>query len=154
MPEQRDGGNGISTGGDVVCSENKKPHKCLRTFSHKAGYTNVLENLEAQNHSSSGGQRGSFDISVKDGGDPELKTSPISKRNMGSYSPIWYHSYCRVPSQQTECDSRLRVKKQFRLLRMEVSFPVISENFSSEVNPRERSICFQIISSDQDLLFV
>ena len=31
--------------------------------------------------------------------------------------------------------------------------PVISENFSTEGNPRDRSIFFQIISSDQDLLF-
>ena len=29
-----------------------------------------------------------------------------------------------------------------------------SENLSTEGNPRDRSICFQIISSDQDLLFV
>ena len=29
---------------------------------------NVLENLEAQSHSSPGGQHGSFNISVKDGG--------------------------------------------------------------------------------------
>ena len=73
---------------------------------------------------------------------------------MGSSSPMWDHSYCRVPSQQTECDSRLGFKKQFGLLRMEASSPVISENLSTDGNPRDRSICFQIISSDQDLLFV
>ena len=37
---------------------------------------------------------------------------------------------------------------------MVASSPVISENLSTEGNPRDRSICFQIISSDQDLLFV
>ena len=37
---------------------------------------------------------------------------------------------------------------------MEASFPVISENLSTERNPSDRSICSQIISSDQDLLFV
>ena len=73
---------------------------------------------------------------------------------MGSSSPMWDHCYCRVLSQQTECDCRLGVKKQFRLLGMEASSPVISENLSSEENSRDRSICFQIISSDQDLLFV
>ena len=67
---------------------------------------------------------------------------------------MWDQSYSRVPSQQTECDSRLGVKKQFGLLGMEASSPVISENLSTEGNPRDRSICFQIISSDQDLLFV
>ena len=97
--------------GRVVCSEKEKLHKCLRTFSHKSSYTNVLKNLEAQSHSSPGGQYCSFDISVKDRGYPEFKTSPINKRNMRSSSPVWDHSYCRVPSQQTERDSRLGVKK-------------------------------------------
>ena len=69
-------------------------------------------------------------------------------------SPMWDHSYCRLPSQQTERDSRLGVKKQFGLLRMEASSTVISENLSTEGNPKDRSVCFQIISSDQDLLFV
>ena len=149
-------GRGVSTDRCVnsVCSGNEKPHKCFRSFSHKTGYTIVLKNLEAQSHPSPGGQYGSFDISVKDGGYPEFKTSPMRKRNMGSSSPIWDHSYCRVPSQKTECDSRLGVKKQFRLLRMEASSPVISENLSTEGNPRNRSVCFHIISSDQDLLFV
>ena len=57
---------------DVVCSGNEKPHKCFRTFRHKTGYTNVLENLKVQSHSSPGGQHGSFDISVKDGGVPRI----------------------------------------------------------------------------------
>ena len=92
--------------GDVVSSRNEKPHKCIRTLSHQTGYTNVLENLEAQSHSSPGGQHGSFNISVKDREYPKLEISPISKRNMGSSSPMWGHSYCRVPSQQTERDSR------------------------------------------------
>ena len=140
--------------GDVVCSGNEKPHKYLGTFSHKTGYTNIFENLEAQSYSSPGGQHGSFDISVKYGRYQEFKTSPISKRNMEPSSPMWDHFYCRVPSQQTECDSRLEVKKKFGLLRMEASSPVISENLSTDGNPRDRSICFQIISSDQDLLFV
>ena len=35
---------------------------------------------------------------------------------------------------------------------MEASSPVISENLSTEGNPRNGSICFQIISSDQDLI--
>ena len=73
---------------------------------------------------------------------------------MGPYSTTWDHSYCWVPSQQVEFDNRLGVKKQFRLLRIEASSPVISENLSTEGKPRERSVCFQIISSDQDLLFL
>ena len=47
---------------------------------------------------------------------------------------MWDHSYCSVPSQQTECDSRLEVNKQFRLLGMEAGSPVISENLSTEGN--------------------
>ena len=37
---------------------------------------------------------------------------------------------------------------------MEASSPFISENLSTEGNPRNRSVCFQTISSDQDVLFV
>ena len=57
-------------------------------------------------------------------------------------------------TQQTEHDSRFGVKKQFGLLRMEASSPAISENLSIGGNPKDRSICFHTISSDQDLLFV
>ena len=46
---------------DVLCSGNEKPHKCLRNLAHKTGHTNVLKNLEAQNHS--GEPHGSFNIS-------------------------------------------------------------------------------------------
>ena len=35
---------------------------------------------------------------------------------------------------------------------MEASSPVIPENLSTDRNLRDRSICFQIISSDQDLI--
>ena len=70
MPQQRTGGNvhwNLNRWG-VVFSGNEKPHKCLRSFSHKTGYTNVLEYLDAQSYSSPDGQHGSFDISVKDVG--------------------------------------------------------------------------------------
>ena len=52
-------------------------------------------------------------------------------------------SYCRVPSQQAERDSRLEVNKQSGLLGIEASSAAISENLSTEGNPRERSICVQ-----------
>ena len=55
---------------DVVCSGYEKPHECLRTLSHKTGYINILENHEAQSHSSSVGQHGSFDIPIKYSGNP------------------------------------------------------------------------------------
>ena len=41
----------------------------------------------------------------------------------------------RVPSQQSEDDSRLGIKKQFGLLGMETMSPVISENLSTEETP-------------------
>ena len=54
------------------------------SFSHKTSYIKILENLESQSHSSPVGQHGSFNISVKDGGFPENKISPITKE-------IWDH---------------------------------------------------------------
>ena len=69
---------------------------------------------------------------LKMGQYPEFKISPISKRNMISFSPMWGHSYCRVPSHQTERDSRFVVKKQFGLLGIEAGSPVISENLPTK----------------------
>ena len=37
---------------------------------------------------------------------------------------------------------------------MKDSSEVVSEDLSTEGNPRDRSICFQTISSDQDLFFL
>ena len=54
------------------------------SFSHKTSYINTLENLESQSYSSPVGQHGTFNISVKDGGCPENKISPITKE-------IWDH---------------------------------------------------------------
>ena len=68
---------------DVVCSGNEKPHKCLRAFSHQTGYTSISKNLEAQSHSSPGGQHGSFDLSVKDGGTQNLKLVQLTKEIRG-----------------------------------------------------------------------
>ena len=137
----------------MICSGSENPH-VLEDLVINWSSTNHLENLERQSHSFPGGQYGSFKISVKDEGYPESQVSLSSKRNMGLSSPMWDYSYCQEPSQQTECDSRLGIKKQFGLLGMEASSPVISENLSIKRNPRNRSICFQAITSDQDLLFV
>ena len=57
--------NRISTRGMSFAQEMKQAHKCRKT-----GYTNVLENLEAQSYPSPGGQHGSFNISVKHWGVP------------------------------------------------------------------------------------
>ena len=57
---------------------------------------------------------------------------------MGSSSPMWDHSYYRVPSQQNECNSRLGVKKQFGFLGLKASSPVVSENLSIEGNRNDK----------------
>ena len=65
---------------------------------------------------------------------------------------IWYHLLqCGIT---VTAEYRLGVKKQFGLLGMETSSLVISENLSTEENHRDRSIFFQTISSDEDLLFL
>ena len=54
---------------------------------------------------------------------------------------------------KNERDKKLGLKKQFGLPIVEASSPVISQNFSTEGNPRDRSVCFQTISSDHYLHF-
>ena len=100
--------------GDVICSGNEKPHKRLRTFSHKTGYTNVLENFQAQSHSSLGGQHVTFNISVKDEGDTQsLKLVQLAKEIWNRLLQCGITLTTEYLSQQTERDSRLGVKKQF-----------------------------------------
>ena len=77
--------NGISTGGDVVCSGNEKPHKCLGTFVHKIGYTNILENLKHKPiHLQVDNLVALTYISVKDGATQNLKLVQLEKE-------IWDH---------------------------------------------------------------
>ena len=112
-------------------------------LSHKTIYTNVLEKLYSQSHSSSGEQHSSFNISAKDRRYLEFQWVQLAK-GIWDQRPMWDQSYCRVPSQKNECDSRLEDKNQFGLLGMEACSPVVSDNWTTERNARDRSICFQI----------
>ena len=86
----------------MLCSGNEKPHKSLRTFSHKTSYANVLENLEAQSHSSPGGQHGSFNI-LKMEGTQNLKLVQLAKE-------IWdYLLQCRITLTPEYLPSKLNV---------------------------------------------
>ena len=132
---------------DVVCSGNEKPHKCFRTFRHKTGYKNVLENLKAQSDSSPGGQHGSFDISVKDGRFPEFKLVQLKE--------IWDHLLqCGITLTAEYLPSKLNVTVEWESRNNSDSSELKLAPQSFQRNPRDRSICFQIISSDQDLHFV
>ena len=60
---------------------------------------------------------------------------------MGSSSSMWDQLYCRLPSQQTECDSR---RSQDGPLGMQASSLVVSDNLLTKGNPRDRSICLDL----------
>ena len=51
------------------------------------------------------------------------------------------HNYCRVPSKQVECKSRLEVQQLNRLTRFQTSSENLSENNQTLRNPKSRSTC-------------
>ena len=56
------------------------------------------------------------------------------------------HDYCRVPSKQVECQSRLGVQECNRFIRLETSSESFSENNQTLRNPSSKSICLQEVS--------
>ena len=56
------------------------------------------------------------------------------------------HDYCRVPSKQVECQSRLGVQECNRFIRLETSSESFSENNETLRNPSSKSICLQEVS--------
>ena len=112
-----------------------------RTLSHKTGYTNVLKNLKAQSYSSPGGQYGSFNISVKDGGYPELELFQLGKE-------IWDHLLpCGINYTADYLPNKLNVtadRSQDGPLGMQASSLVVSDNLLTKGNPRGRSICLDL----------
>ena len=141
--------NGISTGG-MWSAQEMKNHiyvlellaikLAIQTLKHKAIHLQV-DNMVALTYL------------LKMGGSQNLKLDQLTKEIWDHLLQCWITLTAEY-LQQTERDSRLGVNTQLELLGNETSSPVISENFSTEGNSRDRSICFQIISSDQDLLFV
>ena len=56
------------------------------------------------------------------------------------------HNYCRVFSNQVECQSRLGVQQCNRLIRLETSSETLSENNQTLRNTSSRSICLLAVS--------
>ena len=56
------------------------------------------------------------------------------------------HNYCRVPSKQVECQSRLGAQECNRLIRLETSSERLFENNQTLKNPISRSVCLQAVS--------
>ena len=81
--------NGITTGVMWSAQEMKNHINVLEPLPIILAIQTFSKSVhEAKSHSFPGGQHGSFDIPVKDGGNPEFKISPISKRNLGASSPM------------------------------------------------------------------
>ena len=131
MPQQKAGGgatcNGISTERMWSAPEMKSRINVLELLDIKLAIQTFSKTLKYKVIHLQVDNMVALTYLLKTGEYPEFKTSPINKRNMGSSSPMWDHCYYRVPSQQTEHDSRMGVKKQFGLLGIEASSPVISE---------------------------
>ena len=61
------------------------------------------------------------------------------------------HNYCRVPSKQVECQSRLGFQECNRPIQLETSSESLPENNQTLSNSNSRSVCLQALSPNSQI---
>ena len=121
-------------------------HKYSRITGIRICNPNFHKEFVALDHSCSSRQQSCSGISLEDGWYPQSTASKNQQVNLELSAVSSDHNYCRVPSKQVECQSRLGVQECNRLIRLETSSESLSENNQTLRNPNSRSICFQAVS--------
>ena len=121
-------------------------HKCSRTTGIKICNPNFHKEFAAFDHSSSSRQQSCSDISLEGGWYPQWTTSKNQQVNLELSAISLDCNYCRVPSKQVQCQSRLGVQEFNRLVQLQTSAESLPENNQTLRNPNSRSICLQAVS--------
>ena len=116
-------------------------HKCSRITGIKICSPNFHKEFVTPDHSRSSRQSWSG-ISFEDGWYPQ-STASKKQVNLELSAISSDHNYCRVPSEQVECQSRQIVQECNRLFRLETSSENLSENNQTLRNPKSWFVCLQ-----------
>ena len=148
MPQQNAGGHttrGFQQGETVKGGE-EFSHKCSRITGITFCNPNFHKEFVILDHSCSSRQQSWSGISLEDGWYPQSTASKKQQVNLELSAISSDHNYCRVPSEQVECLSKLEVQECNRLIRLETSSENLSENNQTLRKPNSRSICLQPVS--------
>ena len=149
MPQQKAGGilRGSFSRGEMVKGGEAFSYKCSRITEIKIWNLNFHKEFVILDHSCSSRQQSCSSISLEDWWYPQSKVSKNQEINLKLSAISSDHNYCRVPSNQVECQSRQGVQEGNRLFRLETSSESLSENNQTLRNPDSRYICLQAASS-------
>ena len=120
--------------------------KSSRIAGIKICNPNFPKKIVVLDDSCSSRQQSCSGISLKDGWYLQSTASKNQQVNLELSAISSDHNYCRLPSKQVECQSRLGVQECNRLIRLETSSESLSENNQTFRITGSRYICLQAVS--------
>ena len=135
----------------MVRKGTKYAHKCARTTSSEAGYSDIYKTKQNKVDTFSNRQHDCFELFTQDGRNQEQGFAGSKQRDMVLSVPTWDHNYCRIYPKSLECDSRLGVTECQGLLRLETLSNSLSTNLPEVGETRHRSVCLQIESPSSEV---
>ena len=130
--------------GEMVKGGDAFSHKCSRITGIKVRNANFHKEFVTLDHSCPSGQQSRSGISIEDRWYPQSAAFKNQQINLELSTISSDHNYCRVPSKQAECQSRLGVQECNRFIRLETSSESFSENNQNLRRPISRSLCLQL----------
>ena len=135
----------------MVRKGTKYAHKCARTTSSEAGYSDIYKTKQNKVDTFSNRQHDCFELFTQDGRNQEQGFAGSKQRDMVLSVPTWDHNYCRIYPKSLECDSRLGVTECQGLLRLETLSNSLSTNLPEVGETRHRPVCLQIESPSSEV---
>ena len=129
-------------------------HQPFRSSSSKTSNFNIHKNVQGVILSPTSGQQSGIVIPSEDGGHNFMGNVQFGKRNMGVFTALGDHTYCRVSSQFTKCISRLGISKHQGQLRMETLPKCLQKGVSNIWSTSDRSLCKPSVTPSPEVLFL
>ena len=143
MPQQKAGGaycKGVSTGGKWSKEERRFHINVLGLLALKFAILIFTKNLSHLTIHVQVDNKVAPTYLLKMGTNPQSTASKYQQVNLELSAISSDGNYCRVPSKQIECQSRLGVQECNKLIRLETLSESLSENNQTLRNPNSRSM--------------
>ena len=133
--------------GPLVSEGAKSRHSNFGAKSSETFDFNIYKGKETKLNTHSNGQYLSPLLPRENGRDSEQGYVRLSQGNLGLSHATQDHNYCRVPSKQIKCNSRLGISKCPGSQRVEVIPKGISDDLQKMGNPRYGPVCISTVTS-------